>query len=253
MSRWWTGPVFLILFTALLVFDGKAQEQPPSLEFIPSTEIVPNLRERVRSQPTTLFTETIGGFGVSRRSFNGPMDVAHDSEGNYYVLDTGNSRVQKFTERDRFELEWGRSGGSEGEFKDPRAIIVDREGFVYVVDSGNHRIQKFDSDGEFVASLGSLGAAPGKFNTPIDMTFDSEGNVFVLDAGNTRIQKFNSGGVFVDEWGRFAGTERMAIVLSSKSRKNRRTSSSVRELLPAPPAPVMPNTGTCPACSRTCC
>ncbi len=205
MSRWWTGLACLILFTSFLVFDGGAQEQPPSLEFLPSTEIVPSLRERVRSQPKTLFTETIGGYGISRTSFNTPMDVAHDSEGNYYVLDAGNNRVQKFTERDRFELGWGSSGSSDGEFSYPRAIIVDREDFVYVVDSGNHRIQKFDSEGKFLSSLGSLGAAPGKFNTPIDMTFDSEGNVFVLDAGNTRIQKFNRGGIFVDEWGRFRG------------------------------------------------
>jgi hypothetical protein len=205
MSRWWTGPACLILFTAYFACDGRAQEQPPSLEFLPDTEIVPSLRERVRSQPKTLFSETIGGFGISRRSFNGPMDVAHDAEGNYFVLDAGNNRVQKFTERDRFELQWGSSGSSEGEFSKPRAIIVDPEDFVYVVDSGNHRIQKFDSEGEFLASLGSLGAAPGKFNTPIDMTFDSEGNVFVLDAGNTRIQKFDPSGIFVDEWGRFSG------------------------------------------------
>ena len=154
MSRWWTGLACLVLLTALLAVDGGAEEQPPSLEFIPSTEVVPSLRERVRSQPKPLFTDTIGGFGIGRRSFDRPMDVAHDGEGNYYVLDTGNSRVQKFTDKDRFELEWGTSGASEGEFNEPRAIIVDRENLVYVVDSGNHRIQKFDSDGEFLTSLG---------------------------------------------------------------------------------------------------
>ena len=40
---------------------------------------------------------------------------------------------------------------------------------------------------------------------------------------------------------------------SSWSRRKRRISSSVSEDLPAPPVPVMPNTGTffCAACSRT--
>ncbi len=43
---------------------------------------------------------------------------------------------------------------------------------------------------------------------------------------------------------RVGSTERMAMSLSGKSRRKRRTSSSVRELLPAPPVPVMPRTGT---------
>jgi DNA-binding beta-propeller fold protein YncE len=187
------------------VETGAEEEQTPSLEFIPSTEVVPSPRERVRSQPKTLFTDAVGGFGIGRRNFDRPMDVAHNSEGDYYVLDTGNSRVQKLGRKDRFLLEWGSFGSRDGEFNNPRALIVDREGFVYVVDSGNHRVQKFDAEGEFVAALGSLGAAPGKFNNPVDMTFDDEGNIFVLDAGNHRVQMFNPGGVFVEEWGRFEG------------------------------------------------
>ena len=43
---------------------------------------------------------------------------------------------------------------------------------------------------------------------------------------------------------RVGSTERIAIFsLSSWSRRKRRTSSSVSELLPAPPVPVMPSTG----------
>ena len=38
--------------------------------------------------------------------------------------------------------------------------------------------------------------------------------------------------------------------LSSRSRRNRRSSSSVSELLPDPPVPVMPRTGTCRAAPR---
>jgi hypothetical protein len=209
MGRWCTGLACLgLLF--LFVAPGGAEtgteeQQAPSLEFIPSTEVVPSPRERVRSQPKTLFTDTIGGFGIGRRNFDRPMDVAHNSEGGYYVLDSGNSRVQKFTDKDRYSLEWGSFGSRVGEFNNPRALIVDREDFVYVVDSGNHRVQKFDAEGEFLAALGSLGAAPGKFNNPVDMTFDDEGNVFVLDAGNRRVQQFNPAGVFVEEWGRFEG------------------------------------------------
>ena len=39
-------------------------------------------------------------------------------------------------------------------------------------------------------------------------------------------------------------TDTIAICLSSKSIKNRLTNSSTNEDLPAPPVPVIPNTGT---------
>ena len=38
-------------------------------------------------------------------------------------------------------------------------------------------------------------------------------------------------------------TESTATLLSSKSRRKRRTNSSVRQLLPAPPVPVIPRMG----------
>jgi DNA-binding beta-propeller fold protein YncE len=203
MGRWGTGLACLILLFVFLAVDGDAQEQPPSLEFIPSTEVVPDLRERVRTQPKTLFTKTLGGFGIGRRSFDAPVDVTHDKEGNYYVLDAGNSRIQKFSDRDHFELEWGRSGSAKGEFKDPRAIVnVDLpQSLTFQTEDGDSK----RTDALIFVALGSLGAASGKFNGPTDIAFDGDGNIYVLDTGNSRIQKFDASGSFVDEWGRFRG------------------------------------------------
>ncbi len=185
-----------------------AQEQPtaPSLEFSPpSDELVPEPAPLVSEQPRMLFTDSIGGFGIGRESFDRPVDVAFDSEGDYYVLDAGNNRVQKFTSRDRFVMEWGSTGHREGDFNNPLAIAVDREDDVYVVDTGNRRIQKFDAEGEFLRAWGSLGSAPGKFIEPVDIAFDDEGNVYILDVGNGRIQKFSRSGILEEQWGGFQG------------------------------------------------
>jgi tripartite motif-containing protein 71 len=198
-----------VLSALLFVFPpgrvSSEEERSPSLEFAPAPEFVPQERAVSRAQPLILFATSVGRFGINNGSFDGPIDVAHDREGHYYVLDAGNSRVQKFTRHDRFVLQWGSPGATKGKFDNPRAIVVDEEAFVYVVDTGNHRIQKFDSEGEFLASFGSLGAAPGKFNGPTDIAFDDKGNLFVLDVGNDRIQEFNAAGVFIDQWGRFTG------------------------------------------------
>ena len=209
MGERWKRFTCLIAIALLVPSGGGTAETEgggaPSLEYAPSSEVVPLRGETIPVQPPTFFTTAVGGFGITEGSFDRPIDVAHDSEENYYVLDAGNNRVQKFTRRDRFLLQWGTRGAGEGAFDRPRAIVVDDEDFVYVVDSGNHRIQKFDSDGTFMVAFGSLGAAPGKFNSPTDIVFDESGNVYVLDVGNDRIQEFNSAGIFIDEWGRFSG------------------------------------------------
>jgi DNA-binding beta-propeller fold protein YncE len=207
---------FLALVIGLvLVLAAAAQEEPaPSLEFRPDTEVVPELRQKQRSQPQTLFARKVGGFGISRGSFDGPVDVVHDNDRNYYVLDAGNNRVQKFDDNGRYLLEWGSLGSRDGQFKDPTTIVRDSEGRIVVSDTGNHRIQVFTPEGEFLASYGRFGTTPGKANRPTDIAFDDDGNVFVVDSGNERIQKFSVRGSgagsppdieFEEEWGRFEG------------------------------------------------
>jgi len=69
--------------------------------------------------------------------------VAVDQEGNVFVADSDNHRVQKFTAEGKFLAQWGEFGEAPGQFNVPLGIAVDKEGNVYVSDSHNHRIQKF--------------------------------------------------------------------------------------------------------------
>jgi DNA-binding beta-propeller fold protein YncE len=131
--------------------------------------------------------------------------VVHDDLGGYYVVDSGNNRIQKFTENDRFEFQWGSRGSREGRFIRPQAIARDEDGNIFIVDTGNNRVQKFDDRGEFILEWGRLGSSPGKFMDPIDITFDADGDIYILDAGNERIQKFSPSTAFEEEWGGFTG------------------------------------------------
>jgi DNA-binding beta-propeller fold protein YncE len=153
-----------------------------------------------------------GRFGFAWRGadmgrFDVPWGVAVDREGNVYVTDTSNSRVQKFKSDGTPLLKWGRDGSYDGAFYFPRGIAVDFAGNVYVADEGNHRIQKFDSRGSFLIKWGREGSGPGQFKSPWGVACDKLGYVYVVDSGNHRIQKFDSNGTFICSWGNRGITE----------------------------------------------
>jgi DNA-binding beta-propeller fold protein YncE len=210
--------------TAAAAEDKNASDPPPSLEYRPPRVVTPEPRAPSPAPPVTIFREAVGSFGMVTGSFNGPVDVARDESGLFYVLDSGNSRVQVFDHFSNFVLSTGSYGSRDvksGEFNKPQAIAVDGRGFIYVVDTGNNRIQKFGwsrncisecpscpvrTDGMCLLQLktwGSLGSREGYFKSPRDITFDRDGNIYVLDAGNDRVQKFDSSERFIGEWGRF--------------------------------------------------
>lgn len=127
--------------------------------------------------------------------------VTADTEGNVYVADTENHRIQSFSPEGTFLAKWGTLGDRDGQFKYPVGVTVDLKGNVYVTDKGNSRVQKFTPQGAFLAAWGSWGEGDGKFNEPRGVAVDVSGNVYVADSFNDRIQKFSPEGAFQAKWG----------------------------------------------------
>ena len=76
-----------------------------------------------------------GGFGyIDGGQFFQLESISVDNEGNVYVTDSGNARVQKFTSDGQFLETWGANGIDNGEFTKPTGIAT-YENNVYVVDS----------------------------------------------------------------------------------------------------------------------
>jgi DNA-binding beta-propeller fold protein YncE len=145
---------------------------------------------------------------------NQPSGLALNAQGNLYVADTLNHRIQKFDSEGRFLTAWGDEGSDEGQFNfiwgDPfhnlavGGVAVDGQGNVYVADSGNFRVQKFDGRGNFLTQWGSQGNGDGQFSRPADLTVDQQGNVYVIDDRSDppgRIQKFDGNGNFLVRFG----------------------------------------------------
>jgi DNA-binding beta-propeller fold protein YncE len=123
-------------------------------------------------------------------TFDRPTNAAVDSEGNVYVSDTFNARVQVFNADGEFVREWGKRGNSAGTFMRPKGIAVDPDDHIYVVDSDFNNVQVFDSEGHTLMFFGTRGLGPGTFTLPAGIFVDKQDRVFVTEQWFGRLQVF---------------------------------------------------------------
>jgi tripartite motif-containing protein 71 len=138
------------------------------------------------------------------------LRLAVGSDGDVWVVDQGNSRVQKWRASGfapTYAASYGSSGTGDGQFDLPGDVAIDPEGDLWVLDTAHHRVQQLDSSGSFKSKFGSLGSANGQLNRPSAIAIDAQGNVWVADAGNHRIQKFNQAGQYMTKLGSYGTAE----------------------------------------------
>ena len=135
--------------------------------------------------------------GGQAGAFNHPQGLGVDRNGNVFVCDTDNKRVQEFAASGAPVTTWPMPNMGV-----PYGAAADSSGYIYVVDASNNDVVKFlppapPSSG--VSWNGSQGA--GAFNSPLQIAVDSCNDVYVADYSNTRIQEFDGNGRFLTSWG----------------------------------------------------
>jgi len=82
-----------------------------------------------------------------------PFDLSLDSEGNIYVTDSGNHRIQKFSPDGEYLTSFGRKGQGPGEFQIMGGIAVDNKGRMYVTDRSTSRLKVLSPQGDELKNL----------------------------------------------------------------------------------------------------
>jgi DNA-binding beta-propeller fold protein YncE len=124
--------------------------------------------------------------------FGAPQGVAVDKDGNVYVTDTLNNRVEIFDADGNFISQFGKAGDGPGYFARPKGIAIDSDGHIWVADEMQDRLQVFNREGRLLTYIGSgHGELPGQFKALVGVAIDKRNRVYTSEQYPGRLQVFH--------------------------------------------------------------
>lgn len=150
-----------------------------------------NSRVQRFDKSTGAYVSQFGIFGSGAGQFNAPSGLVYNPvNGNLYVSEVGNDRVQVFSTSGTYISQFGSLGSGNGQLNNPYVLAVDGRGNIYAADNNNNRIVKFDATGAFLRNIG-VGAT-----TPFGIAVDSANKVWVT-TGTNDVYAYDSIGNYV--------------------------------------------------------
>lgn len=149
--------VFIWVIFLVIICLPKKTTNPENASIQKSNDVV------VISNPKTpahkmriVFKEelSIGEFeGDENYMFGGTIYFITDDEGNFYVSDADNNRIQKYDPEGKYLLTIGREGQGPGEFRSFSLPRFDKDNHLYINDGSNRRISFFDRNGKYLKQI----------------------------------------------------------------------------------------------------
>jgi hypothetical protein len=190
------------------------------------------------------FVVSIGTYGTGNGNFNTQTGCAVDFNGDIYVADGANHRIQVFNAAGTYLRQFGTWGNEAGKLNFPRCIAIGDDGKLYVGDVNG--LQIFTNDGTFiqrvsggtpvydlvidkkgtgnafllhstsvsiynaswgwVGTFGSIGSNNGQLSSATGIALGKDGYLYIADGGNHRVQVFATHGGYLGKFGS-EGTE----------------------------------------------
>jgi DNA-binding beta-propeller fold protein YncE len=122
--------------------------------------------------------------------FSKPSAVAVDQDGNLYVCDTLNNRVEIFDADGKFISTFGKAGDGPGYFARPKGVAIDSDGHIWVADGMQDRVQVFSKEAQLLITFGGHGLLPGQFQGLVGIATDKNNRVFTSEMYPGRVQQF---------------------------------------------------------------
>jgi sugar lactone lactonase YvrE len=101
-----------------------------------------------------------------------PTNIAIGTDGDVYVVETSNFRVQRFTAQGKPVRVYGEAGNERGNFTRPKGVALDHDGRLYVGDAAFQNVQIFDNDGRLLLFFGQPGDGVEGLNLPAAVAID---------------------------------------------------------------------------------
>jgi hypothetical protein len=141
-------------------------------------------------EPSGKYIKSWGSRGTDPGQFNIVHGIVIDSQGNVYVADEGNKRIQVFDGNGTFKKQFQNIGA-------PTAICITPgpRQYLYVAHTGDPdgmedaAIFKVDLDGNVVGKFGRAGKLPKEFGLVNSIDCRSENELLVGELANWRVQK----------------------------------------------------------------
>jgi len=142
---------------------------------------------------------TYGKRGRAPGEFQYPSGITIDQDGNLYVADSQNYRVQALNKDGEPLWQYGKPlppgeavmfQGKDRKFGLPASIALSDNGHLFVVDGLNSEIVVLNTKGEVIETIGDIGHDDGFFYYPAGIAYAGQGKLVLADKFNDRVQVF---------------------------------------------------------------
>jgi DNA-binding beta-propeller fold protein YncE len=201
---------------------------------------------------------TFGNSGSGVGQMQVPEGVAIEpANGNVYVADTGNDRIDVFGPTGSFveAFGWGVADGQprlevcttvcqagiagtgSGQFSAPATIAIGAPpgptaNKVFVGDAGNNAVETFDADGHFISAIDGTSSPQGHFQKLVGVAIDGSGDLWTADGSTNNVDEFDARGAFVRQWTDTHGSP-SALAVGSTHNGDRDVQTSVYVTIPS--------------------